>query len=423
MSSNLIYSKEQQIHCLSSMTSAGLGMKFDNFTEMQAYVTNIVTKKLANAAVQTFIGNWTLIWGPVVFCNNPAAPQVVADNTMMMLYSASQNLFVAAIAGTNLYSTYAWFQEDFHVSTTVNWSQVSGYTVPFATISTGSYAGLQVLLQMQSNSQTMLQALTAYFPNAKSGAEFATTGHSLGGALCPVLAVYMNDTMGTWNTNGTVTTISSWPTAGPTAGNQAFATYASTVLSYTSRVNTLDVVPLAWNTTTLAQIPALYEPNISPPTNSNPTEVFLGIISIVAVVNTINTSGSIPFPINYQQIQPWNMMVGTFNQAVDSKVTNELGSLSVVIPSTSALNIYIPYFVNVARFLAQMAYQHLGAYDILLNIQGFIAAYGVVQSQNPPPNGQTLEQAHRQALYAALAKTTGVASLANLGKTVSQNNK
>ena len=52
----------------------------------------------------------------------------------------------------------------------------------------------------------------------------------------------------------------------PTAGNAGFAQYYDQVLGgSTTRIdNSLDIVPHAWNDTSLSALPALYEPDVAP---------------------------------------------------------------------------------------------------------------------------------------------------------------
>src|SRR5689334_7349381 len=122
---SLPYPKEQQIHSLSLLSNAAFDLQEPDFTTLQGLTTSIVVDTLANSDVQKTIGtDWQLLWGPVVYSHNPNALSVVAANTMMLLYSASQNLFVVGIAGTNLASVYGWMQEDFQVNSLVNWGSI-----------------------------------------------------------------------------------------------------------------------------------------------------------------------------------------------------------------------------------------------------------------------------------------------------------
>jgi hypothetical protein len=155
--------------------------------------------------------------------------------------------------------------EDFGVHTTVTWQTVVGAEVMLpsryakAAISAGAFAGLTALLGMvgvmaDGSNATMLGALQGFLANVPAGANVAIAGHSLGGALSPVLALYMRN-LQSWNAGGNVTMIGAWPTAGPTPGESNFVAYYASIvgqtlasgqagLSYTSKYNSLEVIPL-----------------------------------------------------------------------------------------------------------------------------------------------------------------------------------
>lgn len=88
------------------------------------------------------------------------------------------------------------------------------------------------------------------------GLRLDVTGHSLGGALSPVLALYLSE-----NLSGKVQ-ISVFPLAGPSPGNTEFAAYYGSVLGgATERLwNPFDAVPLAWNHESMGKLEDLYEP-------------------------------------------------------------------------------------------------------------------------------------------------------------------
>ena len=61
--------------------------------------------------------------------------------------------------------------------------------------------------------------------------------------------------------------MAAYPAAGPTPGTKDFAEYyeqqiTANNISYSSRYNSLDVVPHAWEKDTLATIPEIYNANI-----------------------------------------------------------------------------------------------------------------------------------------------------------------
>lgn len=414
-----MYTQEQQIHSLSSLSNATFGVSFTQaqggLTALQAFAEKVVTQALADTIIQGLIGtDWTPVWGPVVYSNDPGANTVIADNTMVLFNSPSQNLFVLAIAGTNIDSMYDWFKEDFSVNTRVSWRTVVGNQVnipildSLAAISGGTYTGLQILLNMQdSNKNTMISALQTAVGKLKTKATLAVAGHSLGGALAPTMALYLHDmqqTSSNWNSSGNISAIQAWPTAGPTPGNGSWATYYQYVvnketgssygapLSYTSKYNTLDVIPQAWQSSTLANVPTIYEPNIKQPSGSNPVETVTGVLAVGAVLNSVDTSNILSV---FNQVTPWTAMQGTFDTTTDNAVQQKLKNAYLVIPS--GLSSYTQYFINLARFLAQMAFQHTTAYNTLLNITAFAAEYAIIK-QNNNPTGQSDAELHEEAL-------------------------
>lgn len=411
------YPKEQIIHSFSKFINAGFGVKaFNTESALQAYVAKIVGLCLADSKITNCIGtDWTLAWGPIVFSNTPDANTVVVDNAMMMVYSPSNNLIIVAIAGTNIDSSYGWLTEDFNAATTVSWQSVVGSNVSVpsgASISAGTNDGLEKLLSMQdSNGNTMITALTNLLAQSGvgSGLELAVCGHSLGGALSPAMALYLSniqsDSSLNWNTSNKVSTVSAWPTAGPTPGNADFATYLPTVISYTSRYNTLDVVPQAWMETSLSTIPTLYDSFIAPVKGGTPQDVTLGILATGAILRSYNITMGAILPVvtnnNYQQAQPWTPITGSFDYGKDIKygagITYILGELNL----STGMQQYEDYFTNVARFIVQMGYQHTIAYDSMLGIPTVAGEYTSILDSNNP-EGQTQEQMHQEAAVKAI---------------------
>lgn len=122
--------------------------------------------------------------------------------------------------------------------------------------------------------RTFLKAAVA---QAEGEVEIIVTGHSKGGALCSTLALWLADMREEWDA-ARKARVRSFSFAGPTAGNEAFARYSDSVLGHECHrvVNTLDVVPLAWEAETLPEIPRLYEPEVK---RLPPIEALAGQVS------------------------------------------------------------------------------------------------------------------------------------------------
>ena len=106
---------------------------------------------------------------------------------------------------------------------------------------------------------------------AAPSVEVNVTGHSKGGALANVVALWLADTQGEdavdpWDPQRKAT-IHCYSFAGPTAGNTDFAGRHDAVLGERSHriANALDVVPHAWEVGRLQQLSGVYEPEIATP--------------------------------------------------------------------------------------------------------------------------------------------------------------
>jgi len=383
----------QQIYSLSFSTNSASNLSWNQtdcksgMLEMQAYVTKIASEVLSET--KSIIGDWKAIWGPIVYANDPTSNSVHADNTMGMYYNATENVIVIAIAGTNVNSPYGWIVEDFSVNKTKSWELVTG--VPNSgNISLGTYTGLDILLNMKNHAEeTIVTALKNFLAtNANlSNVQIAVTGHSLGGALSPTLALYLVDTKQDWDANRQ-TTIGAFPTAGPTPGDEGFAAYYEKQIKtkniyYLSQHNGIDIVPHAWEKSDIEKIPTIYSDYIVQPSDANPSETITGTLASVAALNALATKNIIGVPVNrYQQISPSTTLNGTFDTTIDDVVSKKLKYIELVLPL--ALGKYAVYLRNLVRFAAQAGTQHTTAYYPLLNIETFMTAYKQILADNRP---------------------------------------
>jgi hypothetical protein len=327
-----------------------------------AALAHELAKTLDNFYLQnkSYIGPWSTAWGPVVFEHQPGTLSV-ADNAMFVAVNGDQSAYLVGIAGTNAASKYDMQQEDEDVSNTVAWASafpsLGHYGIPSSMASlnpylaAGTVLGVNNLLGMQDgNTQaSLIQFLASLTASGPLNAQLIFSGHSLGGALAPTLALAL------FNPAGGPLDLSKWlgvyhyPTAGPTPGNQDFTTFLATEFTpsgpgsqqyqvWNQNVcNTLDIVPQAWMLTTLAAIPAIYPSPWQQDPQNAPQKLLNAVANAISESTQGGQSGLGAYvPIANQQLP------GTFDTS---------------IPVT-----------DYDSFKAQALHQHIGAYDTLLNV-------------------------------------------------------
>jgi hypothetical protein len=284
---------------------------------------------------QSQLGLWTVVWGPAVFQERGS---VRADNAMFVAQSGSDpSEYIVSIAGSNFYSAYDWVVEDIFVRTQIPWQYGSAEGLSPA-LARGTDRGLTIVQQLTPGPGLPGQSLSlqSFLQQLPPGPfKITIAGHSLGGALSPVTALWLSDTKAQWDPTGRAT-LSCLPSAGPTPGNQDFATYYqnSPLGNSTTRIhNSLDVVPHAWATSDLAEIPTLYQPDIEPDI-------------LIRVFTHIASQGSKMG--NYTQLTATPPLIGVFTPQK---------------PLT-----FVSAFPNLQKFIQQMAYQHVEAYLDLLGL-------------------------------------------------------
>ncbi len=182
---------------------------------------------------QDYPSGVNLVWGPVLTVEYIDSMNLGLTNNLMYVLEATKGdttEFYIGIAGTNMISQYDWFVEDFDVSPAnqQNWEGGDGQVK--GKISNGTSIGLNTLLGMVDSAQTGTPDLLTFLSGAISSGQssvykLSVTGHSLGGALSPVLALKLKQQF-----TATNIIVDAWPFAGPTAGNSSFATYLTNTL-------------------------------------------------------------------------------------------------------------------------------------------------------------------------------------------------
>jgi Lipase (class 3) len=327
--------------------------------QIEAYLTRAITSVLD--CLRGDIGPWQVVWGPAVY---QAWDSDLADNVMYVAKGtfdpAQPPQLVVSIAGTNPYSVFDWLLEDGFVSLQLPWPFGSPPLNLKPKIALGTSVGLLQLMSMVPGAgrpgfgTTLQEFLRA---ELTGNTPLLITGHSLGGALSPTVALWLSDTRSQWDPNGRAA-LSCLPSAGPTPGNQDFATYYDSQLGGgTTRIhNSLDVVPHAWSQSDLAAIPDLFLPEIKPD-------------FLVSVL--VDTAISISKKGDYAQILPSApALPGIVNQSLISLLNTDFQNLT-----------------DFQNFVVQMRYQHVDAYFALLNMSGYLWIMDCVKEAAAPLHG------------------------------------
>ncbi|NES67548.1 MAG: lipase family protein [Okeania sp. SIO2D1] len=274
------YTVPQQIFCLSYLSNINslYTRETGSQEKIQEVTTEYIEAVLSDSEVQQLIGEWEVVWGPVVYqYDGETLDSKVSDNTMYIVKSkdnAESDHYVIAIAGTNPISWYGWIIEDLWVHETKPWNNGQPWKVNVddpspIRVSAGTSRGLQILCEdMQSDNKLLLDYLKYLTSSASKPISITVTGHSLGGTLSAPLALSLMDRRSEWDSQSNVP-LSVLPLAGLTPGNAEFALYYDNNLGeVTDRVwNELDFFPHIWQQhqpDLLEQTRTLYEPYIQP---------------------------------------------------------------------------------------------------------------------------------------------------------------
>ncbi|HEU4881103.1 MAG TPA: hypothetical protein VFT45_02625 [Longimicrobium sp.] len=372
------FNLQQQAFTLSMVASAG-----DDDTGSPGVIESelefTIDEFLKDA--EPLIGTWSLAWGPVVY--ESGSP--VAANAMFVAQGTDAGgnpAYVVAIAATNLRSHFDVITEDLDVTLTAwpsSWPAQPPSTLQ-PNITQGTIDGVDALLDAV-DPYSPGGTLQDFLSGARStSATLIFTGHSLGGALAPALALALFGAPSTGSLNpADWGAVYLYPTAGPTVGDQDYASFWNSVfppvtdssqLQWNQLVwNTMDVVPHAWaNITALDKI---YSPQIS-------TSGCLGIIIAGLVLEVLEAGGTF--------VQPNNISLpGTFS----------------VWSGSSSSSPMIPYF------LVETLYQHVYAYFELLGVDELLTASPSYFPTVTDPTANPTAPPAVVALCTALVKKAG----------------
>lgn len=325
------YSKQQQAACLSNLSNLLFKAKRP-FHELQEILSTGTQTVLADSRVQELIGEWKIVWGPVVHSvefdpSKKTDKRQIPDNVCFVA-KTNQNgtpIYLIAIAGTNSKSLREDIcNQDLRVrpKNMEDWKKVTGNESVKGKIALGTRMGLTTVLNnlIDHQKSSSLKDWIIAHP-FEDGSELITAGHSLGAALSSTLAVWLADTRQVWE--GSNICISTYPTAGPTPGDKNWAEHAMETLQgrFYGTYNSLDAVPRAWDR--IDTVKSLYEPFGLKPK----LPIKTGLRALVALVGKDNP---------YHRCSGWTMFEGKFNPNAPGKPR--------------------------APFMNQIMYQHLLAY-------------------------------------------------------------
>ncbi|WP_434415050.1 lipase family protein [Nannocystis pusilla] len=356
----------QQVYCLSRQSNLiGNQNRKDTTDNLAKWLGDQLTN-FYTAYKEQMGGTWSTVWGPVVFDTGLDATLQIADNVMYVAANHDRSMFVVAIAGTNFNSLlYDVGQEDDAVDKTVTWAEafpsLSNSTPPGLNpyLSAGTALGVNNLLGMTDGKTG--KTLKEFLASATStSTTLVFSGHSLGGALAPTLALALFNSQGGQLSKSDWANVYFYPTAGPTPGNGDLFKYVAQEFKPVdlrdqpwqcwNRVvwNSLDAVPQGWVVELLQKLPELYP----------------------------HTATTVEWGVTH----PWPPK--DLQSEVDGKVKkSQAGSDTGAGPYTQLANRSLPgtpfddgkkCIIPVKdkdSYTAQMGYQHTTAYDVLFKVE------------------------------------------------------
>ncbi|MFX0574524.1 lipase family protein [Nocardia nepalensis] len=297
---------------------------------------------------QEVIGGWEIVWGPGVALFDT---DLYAVNALYMVRSKDDtSRYVIAVAGSTN-ALFDWLVEDAFIS------QIPWFLNESARHTIGTAIGVNILKDIKPSGDrpgaghTLPEFLSKLGDKA---IDLTVTGHSLGGALSPTLALFLRDTQLVWDFFQKAK-ISVLSTAGPSFCNQEFVDYTTDRLQRVQRyANDLDIVPRMWNPPDIDSAAALYSTNNQPAPDG--MKFMFVMLEVLASV-----SG------HYAHFDPTGgVFQGTFNQAINQTQGSKPDDL----------------------YWQQVGYQHLGGYHQFFEIKGVQWPQGVVAL--PPVGADTV---------------------------------
>ncbi|WP_260957931.1 lipase family protein [Pseudomonas citri] len=195
-------------------------------------------------------GGYGVAWGPALVMDGEYAAHI----TVVLIGGKNENDIVVVTSGT-LKDSLKDQVDDLDISPMIPLQKLINSCPAPVSISQGTKDGVKAILDEPSKIGFQ-GTLCDFLGTRQSGSTIRLVGHSLGGALMSVVALYLKDKFPSFN-------FYCETFAAPTAGDGFFASYFNKQMAGNAlRVyNTLDVVPMAWCATSLDYSLTLYEPD------------------------------------------------------------------------------------------------------------------------------------------------------------------
>lgn len=195
-------------------------------------------------------GGYGVVWGPALVLDDDS--NKYAAHITVALMGGKNNDIVIVTSGTNPDSAKDVL-DDLTIFPMAPLHKIVPGCPASASISQGTDWGVDAILKTPSSIASQ-GTLSDFIARLQNGASVTLVGHSLGGALMSVIALYLKNKF--QNIKFFCETF-----AAPTAGDGAFAYYFNHQMAGSAlRVyNTLDVVPMGWCATSLDAALTLYD--------------------------------------------------------------------------------------------------------------------------------------------------------------------
>ena len=317
----------------------------ESVEDIQSNTQTAITSVLADSAVSGIIGNWQVVW------LNTSISLHTSQNCMYIACNSSGDtpVYVIGISGTNGANTIDII-EDLGGLVADSWDHFPNNKNPLSgnnpKIAGGFKLGLDILIGMSSvplsGGGTSAVTAAQYLSNAGASNVYIT-GHSLGGTLANLYALYLYSQNQSLN-------IQCLALAALSAGDADFNTYYNSIPMLAGNTtmywNTLDFYPSFYVHSLLENVKTLYAPDV----NWDLTSAFEldPVLAIVATATDIH---------KYYQL---------ITNSVKTFTSDIYTSANIICKPVKA--------INPEEYIGQATCQHVPAYAYQLQIIPFLVA-------------------------------------------------